>query len=192
MWSFIPAKCLRDLICDPLRDRMRCCVDPDKIFARQPDDDESVEQLKSDARNRQQVHGGDWRRVVAKEPSLRSGRGSLRHVLRHARLSDFETGFSNSPWIRGAPHSGLSTLICRITRADPADHPSIETANANNVEERHGATAIDEANARPYLAIQHDQLMSLRWQIIPLGANRDEVFGTYRTESQSCTPTLQR
>ena len=91
--DFIPGKCLRDLICDPLRDRMRCYVDLDKIVARQPDDDESVEQLKSDARNRQQVHGGDWCRVVAKEgkPSLQSGRGSLSHVLRRARRSDFET-----------------------------------------------------------------------------------------------------
>ena len=46
---------------------MRCYVDPDKISARQPDDDESVEQLESDARNHEQVHGGDLRRVVEKE-----------------------------------------------------------------------------------------------------------------------------
>ena len=35
--------------------RMRCYVDPDKISARQPDDDESVEKLESDARNHEQV-----------------------------------------------------------------------------------------------------------------------------------------
>jgi hypothetical protein len=29
-WGFIPGKCLRDLICDPLCGRMRCFVDPDK------------------------------------------------------------------------------------------------------------------------------------------------------------------
>ena len=34
---------------------MRCYVDPDKISARQPDDDESVEKLESDARNHEQV-----------------------------------------------------------------------------------------------------------------------------------------
>jgi hypothetical protein len=55
---------------------MRCYVDPDKISARQPDDDERVEQLESNARNHEQVHGGDLSRVVAKEgkPSLRKGR----------------------------------------------------------------------------------------------------------------------
>jgi len=42
-WSFIPGKCLRDLMCDPLGGWMRCYVDPDKISARQPDDEESVE-----------------------------------------------------------------------------------------------------------------------------------------------------
>jgi hypothetical protein len=38
-----------------------------------PDDDENVEQLESGARNHEQIHGGDLRRVVAKEgePSLR-------------------------------------------------------------------------------------------------------------------------
>ena len=82
-------------MCDPLGGRIRCYVDPDKISARQPDDDESVKQLESDARNHEQFHGGDLRRVVAKEgkPSLRRGGGSLNHVLRHARLSDFETEF---------------------------------------------------------------------------------------------------
>ena len=56
---------------------MRCYVDPDKISA-QPDDDETVEQVESDARNHEQVHGSDLRRVVAKEgkPSLRRGGGS--------------------------------------------------------------------------------------------------------------------
>jgi hypothetical protein len=80
-------------MCDALGGRMRCYVDPEKISARQPDDDESVEQLESNARNHEQVHGGDLRRVVAEEgkPSRRRGGGSLNHVLRHARLSDLET-----------------------------------------------------------------------------------------------------
>jgi hypothetical protein len=75
-WSFIPGKCLRDLMYDPLGGQMRCYVDPDKISARGPDNDESVEQLESDARNHEEVHGGDLRRVVAKEgkASLAKGR----------------------------------------------------------------------------------------------------------------------
>jgi hypothetical protein len=61
-------------------------INPDRISARQLDDDESVEQLESDNWNHEQVHGGDSRRVVAKEgkPSLRRGGESLNHVLRHA------------------------------------------------------------------------------------------------------------
>ena len=60
-------------------------MDRDKISAGQPDDDEDVEQLESDAPNHEQVRGGDLRRVVAKEgkPSLRRGGGSLSHVVEH-------------------------------------------------------------------------------------------------------------
>ena len=71
----------------------RFYVDPDKISAGQPDYDEDVEQLESDAWSPRTNHGGDLRRVVAKEgpPPRRRGGGSLNHVLRHVRLSDFET-----------------------------------------------------------------------------------------------------
>jgi hypothetical protein len=58
---------------------------------------------------------------ACRRPDLdrRSGGGSPNHVLRDARLSDFENDFfsSNSPWIRGAPHVGLSTHIHRINAA---------------------------------------------------------------------------
>jgi hypothetical protein len=85
-WSFTRGKCLCDLARDPVCSRTRCYVD-------QPDYDEDVEQLESHAWNPRTNHGGDLRRVVAKEgpPPLRRGGGSLNHVLRHARLSDFET-----------------------------------------------------------------------------------------------------
>jgi hypothetical protein len=46
---------------------MRCYIDPDKISAAQPDEDEDVEQFESDARNDEQVPAGDLRRVVANE-----------------------------------------------------------------------------------------------------------------------------
>ena len=69
----VPWECLRDLRCDPVRGRMRCDVDPNKVSARQPDDDQAVEQIKANGRNNEQVHGGDVRGVVAQEgvPSLR-------------------------------------------------------------------------------------------------------------------------
>src|SRR5260370_13258735 len=90
--SLIPRKCLCDLACDPFRGWMRCDVDPDKVSARQPDDDQAVEQIKTNGWNNEQVHGGDVRRVVSQEgaPSLGRRSTSLDHVLRHARLSDLE------------------------------------------------------------------------------------------------------
>ena len=92
---------------------MRSYFDLDKISTSQPDDNEDVEQLERDARNREQVDGGDWRRVIAKEgePPLRRGGGrskSLNRVLRHARLSDFETElqqFAVDTWTRAAVRS---------------------------------------------------------------------------------------
>src|SRR5207245_2509687 len=70
--GLIPRECLCDLACDPLRGWMRCDVDPNKVSARQPDDDQAVEQIKANGWNNEQVHGGDVRRVVTQEgaPSL--------------------------------------------------------------------------------------------------------------------------
>src|SRR5438876_6840127 len=75
-----PRECFGDLACDPVRGRTGCDVDPDKVSAGQPNDDKDIEQVEANARNNEQVHGGDVRRVVT----------SLDHVLRDAGLSDFE------------------------------------------------------------------------------------------------------
>jgi hypothetical protein len=45
--SLIPRECLRDLPCNPFRGRICCDVNPDKVSARQPDDDEGVEQVEA-------------------------------------------------------------------------------------------------------------------------------------------------
>src|SRR5437764_8748017 len=78
--------------CDPVRGRMGCDVDPDKVSAGQPNDDKGIEQVEANARNNEQVHGGDIRRVVTQEgaPALGRRSASLDHVLRDARLSDLE------------------------------------------------------------------------------------------------------
>src|SRR5207249_11346753 len=93
-------------------------VDPDKVSAVQPNDD--IEQVEADGRNDEQVHGGDVRRVVTQEgaPALGRRSRSLDHVLRDAGLSDLKAELE--PWMRGAPHSGLSTLIRRISARRPA------------------------------------------------------------------------
>src|SRR5205809_1481232 len=87
-----PRECFGDLACDPVRGRMGCDVDPDKVSARQPDDDEDVEQIEANGRNNEQIHGGDVRCVITQEgaPSLGRRSTSLDHVLRDAGLSDLE------------------------------------------------------------------------------------------------------
>src|SRR5947208_13422600 len=90
--GLIPRECLCDLACDPLCSWMRCDVDPNKVSARQPDDDQAVEQIKANGWNNEQIHGSDVRCVVVQEgaPSLGRRAASLDHVLRNAGLRDLE------------------------------------------------------------------------------------------------------
>src|SRR5258708_14716952 len=87
-----PRECFGDLACDPVRGRMGCDVDPDKVSADQPNDDEGIEQVEANGRDNEQVHGSDVRCVVTQEGAPALGRRStfLDHVLREARLSDLE------------------------------------------------------------------------------------------------------
>src|SRR4249919_934359 len=90
--GLIPRECLSDLASDPFRGWIGCDVDPDKVSAGQPDDDEDIEQIEANGRDNEQVHGGDVRRVVTQEgaPSLGRRSTTLDHVLRDAGLSDLE------------------------------------------------------------------------------------------------------
>src|SRR5467141_4406039 len=78
-----PRECFGDLASDPVRGRMGYDVDPDKVSAGQPNDDKGIEQVEANARNNEQVHGGDVRRVVTQEGAPALGRRSafLDHVL---------------------------------------------------------------------------------------------------------------
>src|SRR5207302_7638228 len=71
-----PRECFGDLACDPVRGRMGCDVDPDEVSAGQPNDDKGIEQVEANARNNEQVHGGDVRRVVTQEGAPALGRRS--------------------------------------------------------------------------------------------------------------------
>src|SRR6266576_2187036 len=109
-------ECFGDLACDPVRGRMGCDVDPDKVSADQPNDDQGIEQIEANGRNNKQVHGGDVRCVVTQEgaPSLGRRAASLDHVLRDARLSDLETELEQLAMdTRRSPQ--------RIFRAHPPD-----------------------------------------------------------------------
>src|SRR5262249_47645945 len=90
--SPIPRKCLRDLTGNPFRRWILCDVDPDEVSAVDPNDDECIEEVKTDRRDDEEVHGGNLRRVVAQEgpPSLAGWRPSFHHVLGDARLRDLK------------------------------------------------------------------------------------------------------
>ena len=47
-------------------------------------------------------------------PALRRWPPPPRHVLVYTRLPNSDAEFEQSPWIHGAPHSGLARLILRI------------------------------------------------------------------------------
>src|SRR3984957_15451753 len=90
--SFIPGKCLRYLTSNPFGCRICCDVDPDEVSAVEPDDDEGIEQVKTDSWNNEQVHSSNVWRVVMQEspPSLAGRRPSFDHVLGDARLRDLK------------------------------------------------------------------------------------------------------
>ena len=92
-WGLIPRKGLSDLTCNSLRRRIPCDVDPDQISAVESDDNEGIEQVETNGRNNEQVHGGNVRRVVTQEgpPSLAWRPSPFDHVLSDARLRQFKT-----------------------------------------------------------------------------------------------------
>jgi hypothetical protein len=95
---------------------MRCSVDPNKVSAGQPNDDEDIEQIEANGRDNEQVHGADVRCVVTEEgtPSLGRRSTSLDHVLRDAGLTDLEAELEKLAMnARRSPQ--------RIFRAHPPD-----------------------------------------------------------------------
>jgi hypothetical protein len=107
---------LGDLSRDPISGRICCDVGPDKISATEPDDDESIEQVETDGRNNEQVHCGNVQRVIVQEVR-HPWPGRPRRLTIYLATLDCATSnpsLSSSPWMRGAPQSGFSTLIRRI------------------------------------------------------------------------------
>src|SRR6516162_8095631 len=147
-WSLVPGECLRDLSRDPICGRICCDVDPDKISATEPDDDESIEQVETDGRNNEQVHGGNVRRVVMQEgpPSLAGRPSPFDHDLATLDCPNLKPKLEQlSMNARRAPK--------RILHAHPADQsaqlrvdlwtpsPVGATSNASSSESRLCATA---------------------------------------------------
>src|SRR5258706_7438319 len=57
--GLIPRECFCDLARNAFRGRMCCDTDPDQLSAIQPHYDEGVEQVETNGRDNEQVHGGD-------------------------------------------------------------------------------------------------------------------------------------
>jgi len=111
-----PRECLCDLTCDPFRGRMGCDIHPDKFSALQSNDDEDIEQVKTNGRGNEQVDSGDVGRMAAQEgaPSKGGRSASLDHILRDAGLSDFKAELEQlAVDARGTPQ--------RIVDAHPSD-----------------------------------------------------------------------
>jgi hypothetical protein len=115
--SLIPRECLRNLACKPFCRRVRCDVDPNQVSTIQADDNEGIEQIEADGRDDEQIHGRNVRRVVSQKgaPSRLGGPHRLTMYLATLDCATSNPSLSSSPWMRGAPHSGLSTLIRRIS-----------------------------------------------------------------------------
>src|SRR5271167_3960660 len=79
----IPRECLDYLARNPFCRWVFCHVDPDQVSTVQSDDDQGIEQVETDSRDNEQVHGGNVRRVVTQKgaPSLTGRSPSLDHVL---------------------------------------------------------------------------------------------------------------
>jgi hypothetical protein len=79
-----------------------------------PDDDEGIEQVETDSWNKSIAATSDaWLRKKVRHPWL----GGPRRLTMYLATLDCATSnpsLSSSPWMRGAPQSGFSTLIRRI------------------------------------------------------------------------------
>src|ERR1700736_6056125 len=90
--STVPRKCLGDLACDPLRRRIGCDVDPDKISAINPYYYEAIQQFEANGGDHERIHGGNVRSVVSQKglPPLTVRSTTLDHVLGDTRLRDLK------------------------------------------------------------------------------------------------------
>src|SRR5262249_5859522 len=112
----VPAASLRQLSGNPFR--RGACGDPqpDDPTPLVPQNQEAIQQPEGKCRHDEQVNRGDAVRMVAKKgsPALRGPSPPPRHVLATLVWPTSIPSLSNSPWMRGAPQSGLATLIFQI------------------------------------------------------------------------------
>ena len=112
-----PRECLSQLACDPFSRRICCDVDSDQVSAVQPNDNEGIEQVEAHGRDNEQIHGGNVRRMVTQKDFTPLARRRRRLTMYLATLdcATSNPSLSSSPWMRGAPQSGFSIHIRRIS-----------------------------------------------------------------------------
>src|SRR4029077_12533934 len=116
--SLFPPACFRDLICDPFCGWMRCDAKPQNMSPAVPHDQQSIEQAKRDCRHDKQIHRRDAVCMIADKgsPALRRRVSSPDHVFGDAGLADLNAELKQLALDPRRPHSGLATLISRISR----------------------------------------------------------------------------
>src|SRR5258707_10212438 len=83
-----------------------------------PHDQQAVEQTKRDCRDDEQIHRRDAVGMIIEKcfPTLGRRASTLAIYLATLVCPISMPSLRSSPWIRGAPHSGLAMLISRISR----------------------------------------------------------------------------
>src|ERR1700738_1035212 len=96
---------------------MRRYSEPYDLSSAMPHDQQTIEQTERDCRHDEQIDRGDTVGMIAEERLPPWDGGPLRLAIYLATLvcPISMPSLSSSPWIRGAPHSGLAMLISRIS-----------------------------------------------------------------------------
>src|SRR3981189_67496 len=100
--SLSPRECFGDLACDPFRGWIGCDVDPDKVSANQPNDDEDIEQIEANGRttNRSMAAmSGAWLRRKMHQP-WDGGPHRLPMYFATLDRATSKPSLSSSPWMR--------------------------------------------------------------------------------------------
>src|SRR6202163_2157776 len=99
---------------------MRSNSEPQQLPPAMPHNQHAIEQPERDCRHHEQIHRGNPISMVTKErpPSLRGRNPPPHHIFGYLATLVWPTSMPSlrsSPWILGAPHAGLATLIWRIS-----------------------------------------------------------------------------
>jgi hypothetical protein len=115
--DLLPAASLGELIGDPFGRWMRSNTDPQQLPPAMTHNQQAIEQPERHCRHHEQVHRGDPISMVTKDVLHPCEGGTLLRTIYLATLvwPTSMPSLRSSPWILGAPHNGLATLIWRIS-----------------------------------------------------------------------------